>query len=332
MKTDNHTNQADTLQADIIETRTRMDGKLDAVSKKLSPSKLASEAGDWTREKIDNIDLEGAKEKAKDNTLPLAFLGMAVGSFFLGKWYKNRQSGTDSVKADNYSGRTSAPASHSMAPVDQWASRHEMSVEESNSSGSNGHNLTNRVKEHTSAIGESIGEKARSGQEKISNFSSKAAKATSEKAQTVRESVRNTASSSAQAVKETTSNVSAKVNDFTSNAWEGSREASMKTQQKIKEQHTETPLLFGAGALAVGFLTALLLPRTKTEDEYCGASSEEYKNKFRQKKEEMVSDAKQKLHEARLDTEGLEERAEEGIDEAYETASSKIDKTSEQSS
>jgi hypothetical protein len=70
-----------------------------------------------------------------------------------------------------------------------------------------------------------------------------------------------------------------------------SRQADMM-QDRFREASNEYPLAVGGAFLAAGLLAGLLLPRTRTEDEWMGEASDELKDSTREKAGELAQAGK----------------------------------------
>ncbi|MDF1824080.1 MAG: DUF3618 domain-containing protein [Verrucomicrobiales bacterium] len=102
-------------------------------------------------------------------------------------------------------------------------------------------------------------------------------------------------------------------------------EAAKASGGKLRQGRNDSPLLTGAGAIALGFLAALALPRTKAEDELYGETGERLKNELKDQKDAALENAKQHLDEKQLNPEGLKERVEKGMKSVEENTVEKID-------
>ncbi len=119
--------------------------------------------------------------------------------------------------------------------------------------------------------------------------------------------------------------------------------AAHKTGDTFTRGKDEYPAAMCLGAMALGFLAAFALPRTRRENEWCGETSDEIKqdvadrgHKFvdetketiRHKKDELVGQAKEKTDEAIAKAKGTIDQT---VDETASTIDAKIEEEIEPS-
>jgi hypothetical protein len=135
------------------------------------------------------------------------------------------------------------------------------------SEGGTGGGLTEKASGMASAAGEKVSDAASAVGDKISD----AASAVGDKFSDVGSAARRYSESGTRAV---------------------SRQADVM-QDRFREASNEYPLAVGGAFLAAGLLAGLLLPRTRTEDEWMGEASDELKDSTREKAGELAEAGKE---------------------------------------
>lgn len=99
-------------------------------------------------------------------------------------------------------------------------------------------------------------------------------------------------------------------------ASEQARMAAQRTGQVVQRSYYETPVWYGAVALAVGAVAGLLLPSTKIEDEWLGETRDRFVSEAEGMAEEAAQRAKQVVEEVKPE---LEEAAQRIVSDVKET-------------
>jgi hypothetical protein len=94
------------------------------------------------------------------------------------------------------------------------------------------------------------------------------------------------------------------------------RDSSARLRSAATDTAENHPLGMALGALAVGFLTALALPKSRREERIMGDSAGSVKDYVKGVGSAIARDAREALHENDLDPAGLQKRAVKAIDRA----------------
>jgi gas vesicle protein len=94
------------------------------------------------------------------------------------------------------------------------------------------------------------------------------------------------------------------------------RDSSARLRSAASDTAENHPLGMALGALAVGFLTALVIPRSRKEENLMGDTADSVREYVKGVGSAIAHDAKEMLHENDLDPEGLQKRAVRAIDRA----------------
>ena len=111
-----------------------------------------------------------------------------------------------------------------------------------------------------------------------------------------------------------------KVRNASASAARQVRNASKQTTEFIQRQKEESPLAAGLVCLGAGLVAALVLPRTRREDEAVGAQSSQLKSDVREEIGRKVDEGREELRDRDLDAAGLQKRADRAIEEAKDKA------------
>ncbi|MDP0491924.1 MAG: DUF3618 domain-containing protein [Verrucomicrobiota bacterium JB023] len=98
------------------------------------------------------------------------------------------------------------------------------------------------------------------------------------------------------------------------------KDASSKTNEGFQKACREHPLAVCAGAMATGLLAGLLLPRSEREDRAFGEQADQVRREIANESHALVKKAGQKMRDARMHPAGLEERAENAVNETADQA------------
>ena len=335
----------DALEHEIRQTRSRMDKTLEQISDKIDPRPYVDEAVDWVKAKTEDIDPEAIKHSVaeaghktgqvvKENPLPLILGGLAIASAFLPSDLFRRKSKDDETATTQPQSRPQPhsppqPAGPGPQPLGTPMARqlpagkvmtkqlhHQQQSNGVSQQNGNGSSSTLRQKARDLASGatdqwnattESVSESAQQAKQKVTEATGKAQQSIQHASHQAADSIRHAAQS-------TTSTAS---------------ELGRRTRDRFDQGRREHPLALCAGALAAGVVTALLLPRTRREDEMCGEEASQFRQELKTKGETMLDQGKQTLAENELDVEGLKHRAEDAIDQAGDSAKEAIDETLE---
>jgi len=107
-----------------------------------------------------------------------------------------------------------------------------------------------------------------------------------------------------------------KIADAAHKTAEVARDSSARLRSAATDTAENHPLGMALGALAVGFLTALVLPRSRKEETLMGDTAGSVREYVKGVGSAIAHDAKEMLHENDLDPAGLQKRAARAIDRA----------------
>lgn len=333
----------DALEHEIRQTRNRMDETLDQISDKIDPRPYVDEAVDWVKSKTENIDSEAIKHSVaeagqktgqvvKENPLPLILGGLAIASAFLPSDLFRRKSKSAEAATPRPQPRpetSTLPQPTGPQPLGTPMARQlpggkvmaQQLHHQQHHNGNSQHNgngngsslkqkaqgLASEATDQWNAATESVSDSAHQAKQKVTGATEKAQQSIQHASHQAADSIRHAAQSTASTASE----------------------LSRKTRDRFDSGRREHPLALCAGALAAGVVTALLLPRTRKEDEMCGEEAAQFRQELKSKGETMLDQGKQTLAENDLDVEGLKHRAEDAIDQAGDSAKEAIDETLE---
>lgn len=279
------------IQEDIKRTRQQIDESVEKLSEETSPSSVSTKLMDQLTQYTDSLDLGEVREKAarigrstsrriRENPLPVALGLLAAAAAFIPR---------DLFRRNDKNSTESLPEPDLTAPgcsVDPVAHGTIRDWEDAANAEEKGENCS-----------ASDSGRIHDAKEKISQT-----------AETVKETGQQWMQHGKESISEGASQIAGKAGR--------AREGAARRFESGKESHPE---LLALGAIACGFIASLALPRTKHEDELCGESADQLKQKVAENGREFLS-------ENQLDAEGLEDRAEKLIDHTEEAAKEKIDK------
>ncbi len=324
------------IESRIEQTRHRMDDTIEKISDKLDPRPYVDEAVDWVKQRGDSIDTDAIRdsiseaghktgEVIRENPLPLILGGLAIASAFLpSDLFRRRKHSPAPERASRTRPRPQSheeieqrhqptplatPTARQLPGGKVMAQRHHHrpgpSQEDNNGS---------TLREKTRAFSAGAAEKWNEASDAVSTHAHQAgeklASATEHTQERLREASHQTADSLRQAAHSTSRTA---------------QNLGRKTRDRLDTGRREHPLALCAGALAAGLVVALLIPRTRRENDLCGEEAEHFREELKSKGETMLDKSKQALADNDLDIEGLQSRAEDALESASETAREKID-------
>jgi gas vesicle protein len=292
------------LLAERLTLRAQLDGASDWLREKLQSAKPDLHAGDIT----DRLGRAGRRTShvIGENPLAVGLGALSTAAAIASKYFWNREPRHDEHDEESHDGMVLSssgdtmyhdPVSH---PKPAW----------SEGRGDGSHRL-------------------RTAREKASEWS-----------ESMRESgrkARQMTSSAKQGIERVSSRTKDSISRAAHSGAEKSRELADHTRERFDRARNEFPLTTCVGALATGLLAAIVIPSTRRENRMYGEQSANLKDKVREKGEELRDDAKSmaeeatgkakdKLHEKRLDPEGLAQRAGEAVDRVSDEANRGIEK------
>ena len=266
-----------------------MDHTIEKLGEKLDPREYLGAASDWAERSLESFEIDDITAKIssfgnrittgiKDNPVPTALMGAAAIMLLIPKRSKENKEQSSQSLANPSAGRYNNPHQNNSAKSqpDQEGSPYR------NSNGNTADD-SNRVWDTLSEI-----------PDRATSVAKNASSVVAEKTRAGGEAISNTSKALAQ--------------------------KTGKTARKSKEQFArstqESPGLIGAGALALGFLAAVALPRTRREDELCGETSDQLKSRI-----------KGKIDDVTPSIDDLKESSIEAVDSLADQACEKVDET-----
>ena len=163
---------------------------------------------------------------------------------------------------------------------------------------------------------EALSQTARSTGQAVSEYASQGAEALSKTARSTGHAVSEYASQGVEKLDEFAHLASEKISNAAHLTADVAREQSARLRSAATDTAENHPLGMALGALAVGFLTALVIPRTRKEQGLMGDTAGNVREYVKGVGSSLAHDAKEMLHENDLDPEGLQKRAVRAIDRA----------------
>lgn len=158
--------------------------------------------------------------------------------------------------------------------------------------------------------------KASATAERIGSVASREAGVIAETARSAGHAVSGYAEQGIDKLDELAHRASDKISDAAHRTADAARDSSARIRSVASDTAENHPLGMALGALAVGFLTALALPKTRKEERFMGESAGSVKDYVKGVGSALAHDAQEMLHENDLDPAGLQKRAVRAIDRA----------------
>lgn len=306
---------------EVENTRRRMDGRLDTIADRLSPSALGENLISTVTRAIDSIDLDEIAAKISDagasaadairrRPLPFALGVLALAAVFVPARKRHDESDDGDTTDEGIGGPSSgwdthynpgtqmaASPSHPHGPSTLVSRGDELErssagteedsdpTEGSAADSDDSDTFVDRLKERAAEAGQKVSEVADTGKERVVHASEKTA---------------------------------AWAKDTGRQASRAIRRGKRKVSDRFESGRENCPEALAFGALAVGLVGALLLPRTRAEDDLCGDSADQLKRKAK-------SAGKDYLNDHQLDRDGIQNRTEEAIERAERALGDQID-------
>lgn len=278
----------DALESDIKSTRERMDKTLDTISSKLNPERHIENAGDWVKNKIDSVDTDSMRDSAKH-------LGKKTGNIVrdhpLPVAFGALAIASMFVRKPTYDRKIEEP----------YIPGH---FGEEGPTGTINPTLDQGVKQLPENSDNDLGNGRSDGKiagaaHAVKDGLSTAAHKTGETLRSFGSSTRHTASRSAH-----------------------------YTGDKLSHGKDDYPAAMCLGAMALGFLAAFSLPRTRKENQICGERSDEFRHEIAEKSRQAVDETKETLREKKDEfVDKAKTEAEETLDQTKSTLDDKIEET-----
>ncbi|GEM_PF-1344508 len=157
-------------------------------------------------------------------------------------------------------------------------------------------------------------EKASATAERISSVASREAEVIAKTARSTGHAVSEYAENGIERLDDLAHAASDKIASAAHRTADAARESSARIRSAASDTAENHPLGMALGALAVGFLTALALPKSRREERLMGATAHDAKECAKGVGSAIAHDAKEMLHENDLDPAGLQKRAVRAID------------------
>ncbi len=279
----------ETIENQISNTRNRMDNTIEKLGDKLDPREYLSAAGDWAERHLGNFELGDVTAKCssfgnriatgiKENPVPTALIGTAAIMLLIPKRSKGDKG------QSNDTGQNSRPLNYNDPHMNTEAKTQSAATNPyTQSSNGNGSDDGNRVWDSISEI-----------PDKASALAKSASHVVAEKTK-----------AGGEAITSTSKNLARKTG-----------ETARESKQRFERSTQESPGIVGAGALALGFLAAVALPRTRKENEFCGEASDELKSRIKKQIDDSTPSIKD-----------LKKSSIEAVDSLGDQACEKVDET-----
>jgi hypothetical protein len=163
---------------------------------------------------------------------------------------------------------------------------------------------------------ETAAAKASTAAERIGSAASREAGAIAKTARSTGHAVSDYAEHGIEKLDEFAHKASDKISDAAHRTADAARDSSARIRSVASDTAENHPLGMALGALAVGFLTALALPKTRREEHLMAESAGSVKDYVKGVGSSIAHDAKEMRHENDLDPAGLQKRAVRAIDRA----------------
>ncbi|MDF1740059.1 MAG: DUF3618 domain-containing protein [Verrucomicrobiales bacterium] len=274
----------ETIENQIVDTRKRMDHTIEKLGDKLDPREYLGAASDWAEKSFgeidfdsiaDNINSFGSKITTGIKNNPIPTALVGTAAVMLLLPKRSRNgSGGGDSAAQNDAG---TPNYRQRVP-------YSAPVESMNGSGdSDG----GRAGHH-----DRVWDKLSDLPEKTSSIAKDAGNLVAEKTRAGGEAISSTSQTLAKKTGET----------------------ARKSKKRFERSTQESPGLIGAGALALGFLAAIAIPRTRKENELCGEASDQLKSRIK----DRIDDATPSIEE-------LKDSSIEKVDSLADEACEKVE-------
>lgn len=274
----------ETIENQITDTRKRMDHTIEKLGEKLDPREYLGAASDWAEKSFGEIDFDNIAEN-------ITSFGSKITTGIKNNPIPTALVGTAAVmlllpkrSRNEAGGSDSATRDNTETPNYRQRVPYSAPVESMNGSGDNGSARTghhNHVWDKLSDI-----------PEKTSSIAKDAGNLVAEKTRAGGEAISSTSKTIAKKTGET----------------------ARKSKKRFERSTRESPALIGAGALALGFLAAIAIPRTRKENELCGEASDQLKSRIK----DRIDDATPSIEE-------LKDSSIEAVDALADEACGKVE-------
>jgi ElaB/YqjD/DUF883 family membrane-anchored ribosome-binding protein len=305
MREEHHSQPSNSaIEAEISQTRRRMDTTLDRLADRLQPRHLLNDLVDfWHSRRSRHGDghhiAEAVREntrkagqtlvhQVRDNPVPALLIGAGVAWLIF-----------DRSRSDDRTWAEPAP--------DLYSPEEDYGIEPT-------------YDDQSLSTTESVGEKLTSVGEKAKNVAGRAGQKLRETGQHLRERARE----QGQQLRSRTSHVRHQMQDRFRDRYERTqerlRQSCQRTQAQLQETADQHPLSTGAACLAIGLLAGFLLPKSRREDQMFGDVSDAVRHRVKEVSQDLVEKGKHvaeaATHAARSEAErqGLTpDRIKEGV-------------------
>lgn len=314
---------SEALAAEVERTQNRIDQTITQLASKMNTKSIGSEIGAYLVDSLEHFELGDIRRIAshtadrtgqviKEHPVPVLLGCLAIASFFLPREWRSLRREEEEAHGRIRSAAEAAAASASAAAERLTSAAAREAEAFSETARSTGH----AVSEYASQGAEALSKTARATGQAVSEYASQGAEALSKTARSTGHAVSEYASQGVDKLDEFAHLASEKISDAAHLTADVAREQSARLRSAATDTAENHPLGMALGALAVGFLTALVIPRTKKEQGLMGNTAGNVREYVKGVGSALAHDAKEILHENDLDPEGLQKRAVRAIDRA----------------
>ncbi|MFL5259690.1 MAG: DUF3618 domain-containing protein [Hyphomicrobiales bacterium] len=299
-----HHQSARAIENEADATRSRLAGTLDELANNLTPGRMLDEVLTYSRHGGGDF-LRGLKNAAVENPIPALLIGAGCAMFLTGKGR-----GTDEASGWSFGWSRSAPAGQSYElPGTSRSSKGVISSLRDRAS-SLASSVTGAVSGTAARAGDAAAGAASGMRDTVTGTASGVRDTVADAATDVRDTVagaasdvRDTLTDAASRVTDSSRAASAAVGSYAAEAQHVMTEQARRMRdqtlstgrdaaQQLGRFVEEQPLVAAMGGFLIGAALAALLPRTRVEDEYLGATSDSIKQTARRAATQHLEDAK----------------------------------------
>jgi hypothetical protein len=284
--------RAENVRAEIANTA-------DSIRSRLTPGPLVDEAINYVRYSDGALSLDNLRRQARDNPMALAVIGAGLAWLILGNSHASRTSSREEADYYPQSGGTVGdypappldPAEESMgagefgyADETQFSGSPTERLEESQYPGSGEQRETDRTSSRASSAADAVSRTAERARSSAEALGAGARETWGEAARTISDVGRGARSAG--------SRVSGHFAHAAQDLRNRSGHAADRARQSFSDLLDREPLIIGALSLAVGAAIGAMLPRTRMENEYLGAVSDQAKRSASEMAKKGMDEAK----------------------------------------
>jgi len=304
----NEEKDVDSLEREVNEKRAQLDRTLGAVERQLSPTQLIDQTMDYFKEHGGDMS-QSLGRTIKDNPLPLVLTGVGLA------WLMASQSSSRSVQSDQHSNYYRDRLMNGYGDrYYQADSQHQTHYQPSMPTGESsryGQSVTNGTSSEdgndesfvdgVKGTAEQWGEKAAEMRKSVLENMECLKQGADETLEQWQERTETTLNDLQQSAYDTGRTVQQSAQDTRHTMRQSAYGASQTMQVRGKEMSDwfqEQPLVTGAIGIAVGAIIGSLIPTTRVEDEFVGASADSVKSSVADEISSKASDVREQVETA----------------------------------